>query len=310
MTRILFLNHSRSQCGVYDYGIRIYNIWKQSQYYVLDYYEVSSLQDYESIPFSTYHAIIYNYHPCTMTWLNQHTIKQDIYNIGLLHECITPFFPYSIPVQEQLPRPLFNQPPTGIHHVDERVRSFLTYGLDTNKPIIGSFGFGFTNKGFDKIIAYVNKEYDEAIIKIVMPYATYGDSSGQLASYVSHLCYQIPRKPGIEIHILHDYLDHNDILYFLGHNTINLFMYDRMEGRGISSTIDYALSVSTPIGISDSYMFRHIYHPSICVYSTSIRNCIENAESVLPAIKLRHSHEKLIQYLESYLQSLGIQKSS
>ena len=36
-------------------------------------------------------------------------------------------------------------------------------------------------------------------------------------------------------------------------------MYDSMVGRGISSTIDYALSVKKPLGISDSYMFRNIY---------------------------------------------------
>ena len=48
-----------------------------------------------------------------------------------------------------------------------------------------------------------------------------------------------------------------------------------MHGRGISSTIDYAISVNVPIGISDSYMFRNIYSDSICLYKNSIADCLK-----------------------------------
>ena len=35
-------------------------------------------------------------------------------------------------------------------------------------------------------------------------------------------------------------------LYFLKSNSMNIFLYDTMVGRGTSSVIDYALSVNTP----------------------------------------------------------------
>jgi len=53
-------------------------------------------------------------------------------------------------------------------------------------------------------------------------------------------------------------------------------MYDKCENRSISSVIDYAISVNTPIGISNSLMFQHIYNDDICLYNVSIDECIKN----------------------------------
>lgn len=83
------------------------------------------------------------------------------------------------------------------------------------------------------------------------------------------------RKPGIELMVSTDFFENEDLLFFLGSNTMNLFLYDRMEGRGISSTLDYALSVDVPFGISDSYMFRNIYDDSICVYKNRISDIMK-----------------------------------
>ena len=95
----------------------------------------------------------------------------------------------------------------------------------------------------------------------------------------------------------------NDIesLDWLNSNTINIFLYDTMTGRGCASTIDYALSVNKPIGISDSAMFRHIYSDAICVYKTPIRDIITNGLSHLQKYKQAWSPTKLIEKLELWL---------
>ena len=104
--------------------------------------------------------------------------------------------------------------------------------------------------------------------------------------------------------IIHDFLDDNDILYFLSKNTINVFLYDYMHGRGISSTIDFALSVDTPLAISDSYMFRHIYDDSICLYKTSFQDCMSNSMSIITKFRDIYSHKNSIEFIENYIGSI------
>ena len=43
---------------------------------------------------------------------------------------------------------------------------------------IGSFGFGTPNKGFEKLVSKVLGEFDEAVIRLNIPYADFGDSEG------------------------------------------------------------------------------------------------------------------------------------
>ncbi len=70
-------------------------------------------------------------------------------------------------------------------------------------------------------------------------------------------------------------------------------MYDKMPGRGISSTIDYALSVKKPIGISDSYMFKNIYSDDICLYKTPIREIMNNSQATIDKFCDEYSNEKM-----------------
>jgi FkbM family methyltransferase len=298
--KILFINHNRSQCGVYNYGKRLYTIWKKSLYLDFDYIEINSLEEYNNILFSNYNYIIYNYHLHTMKWLTKDKINKINKNIGILHECESDLFDYIMDASNDIPRPLFNDIPNKIKSDNEVIINFLEYGKEDNIPIIGSFGFGFKNKGFDKIVNYVCEEFDSAIIKFIIPYSTFGDPLGNEAKYISDICYKMNYKPNIKIMIIHEFLEEDDMLYFLNQNTINLFLYDYMNGRGISSTIDFALSVNKPIGISNSYMFRHIYNDSICIYKQSITYCINHSLFYLQQFKELFSQQNLIKKIEEF----------
>jgi hypothetical protein len=285
--KILFLNHKIQQCGVYQYGLRLYNILKKTSNIEYIYIEIENIYEYISViqQSTDIQAILYNYHNSTMSWLNKDNIQNKVKNIGIPHESRHNFFdviceidPTHIKTENiyPIPRPMFDD-------VDEilksytpstpNIRGFIEYS-EENVPVFGSFGFGFTNKGFDKIVKIVNEQYSKAIIKFVIPLPAFRDGSYSYGmEQILTKCIEYNTNK-LKILVTYDFFTNEDLLYFLKSNTMNIFLYDLMPDRGISSVIDYALSVDTPIGISDSHMFRHIYSDDICLYKTSIHDCI------------------------------------
>ena len=267
--KILFLNSIQKACGVYQYGIRLANCLP-----MCDYREVANEADYLSAIEYGPDKIIYNYHSTTMPWLTSSNMCRTAKNVGIPHESNGDIFDELLDIDplkpNGIPRPLFydNIPEKPTDHEE-----FISYNRGGDVPIFGSFGFGFFNKGFDEIIQYVNTEFDDAIIKLIIPCGHYCRPGEQ--EQVVEKCFSFPRKPGIELLVCTDFFSNEDLLVFLNSNTMNLFLYSKMEGRGISSVIDYALSVDVPIGISDSYMFRNIYDDSICVYKNKISDIMK-----------------------------------
>lgn len=300
---VLFLNHKIVNCGVYQYGKRLFEILEKDQIIRYIYREIDSEAEYRAVlqDISHFQYIIYNYHCSTMPWLNAYNIQRKAKNIGLPHESQHGFFdvvceldptcPESVN-RFSIPRPIYEN----VVPCDASTKSvdyFIRYTKGHNVPIIGSFGFGFENKGFHKVVKMVNEQYDEAVIKFVIPIAHF-DPNPHTVYTMKQLCMNENVKPGITLMITHEFFSNADILTFLRSNTINLFLYDTMYGRGISSAIDYALSVKKPIAISDSFMFRHIYSDDICLYKRSIEHCIQHSEKYLLPFCEKYSHAKMI----------------
>ena len=132
---------------------------------------------------------------------------------------------------------------------------------------IGSFGFGTGGKGVEALTAIVQDSYENAIIRLHLPHAKFGDADGSKARAIVAHYSSILYKPGIKLEVSHDFLEEDRLLEFLAQNTINAFLYNRSDDRFISSAIDYALAVQRPIAIRRSSMFRHIWdaRPSICI---------------------------------------------
>jgi len=306
--RILFLNHSEIHCGVYQYGKRVADIIKADPEIEYVYKELNNQEDYNRILEETpgIRAIIYNYHSSTMPWLNSSSIQTSTMNIGIPHESHSVIFDIVCDIDPtssspyRLPRPLFESFGSNIDESESSIKSFILEYTDSNIPIFGSFGFGFSNKGFDKIINFVNEQYDRAIIKIVMTVAKFHPDPNISYTTASH-CRSIPLKPDIKLMITHQFFNDNELLVFLKSNTMNIFLYDTMPGRGISSTIDYALSVKKPIGISDSYMFRNIYSDNICLYKRPIAECMVASPAHLTAFSEEYSNDNMIKAFRSII---------
>lgn len=313
VAKILFLNHKKQACGVYQYGKRVYEILRKCIYIVFEYKEIENILEYSSLTRNTiYKAVIYNYHVATMPWLNENTIDHSQQNIGILHECNINLFTKKISIDPNcleaahlynIPRPLIEDIPPQTSPSTSEIKKFIGF-QDGNTPIFGSFGFGFENKGFSKIVKMINEQYDKAIIKFIIPHAVF-DPNPHRNMETSKKCFEENVKQNIILMIHTEFISEQDLLSFLRSNTMNIFLYDQsnVDLNGISSTIDYALSARRPLGISDSFMFRHIYSDEICLYKNSIQTCMENSLAYCEKFLSLYSHQNMIDKFYSIINS-------
>ena len=314
-TNVLFLTHKIQNCGVYQYGKRLFEILEKTEGINYIYREIDSEQEYQTALIETplVNAIIYNYHASTMNWLNESNIQHVVTNIGIPHESSYHLFdiifdidPSAVesPSLVSLPRPIYENIDSIIESnciSSDTVKELINY-REPDVPIFGSFGFGFENKGFHNIVKMVNEQYDSAIIKFVIPMAHFDPTPN--AERIRQLCFANNVKPGIKVIITHEFLSTPDILAFLKSTDLNIFLYDKMNGRGISSVIDYAISAKTPFAISDSYMFRNVYSDDICLYKNTIHSCMESSKSYINILFEKNKNIHLINKCKNILLSI------
>lgn len=288
--KILFINHHKTQCGVYEFGRNIGDALKKSALEFV-YCECGSADELKTaIKRYEPNAVIYNYHPTTLDWLTDAVTKRvNIPQIGLIHEVTQT-------IADAADNRLFNfhiaHDPTLllknpiVFKVGRLIPLYEHRANEPAVPTIGSFGFGTGGKGFEKIVALVGREFDEAVIRFNIPFATFGDTDGANAHRIADECRSGITKPGIRLEITHDYLDQAAVLDFLAHNTINVFLYEDLGvARGLSSATDLALAAGRPIAVSSSAMFRHLSDavPSVSIADRSLKEII--ASGVVPLEK-------------------------
>jgi hypothetical protein len=288
MAKIKFISRNTLSCGVADYGRRLNDILKKSKHQI-DFEQVDGL----TYSLEGYDLALYNYHISTLPFL-QGDLTPKIPHVAIHHEGGINFNASSIIDVDttrggfSLLRPLFE-------------------GIQFNKvvnevPVIGSFGFGFSNKGFPKLAQLVKNQYQKAKIRVNIPFATFGDANGSMALNEVAKMRSILQGTEIEFQATHELYSHQEILQMLSESDINIFPYDLMPERSLSSTIDFALSVNKPIGITNSAMFRHIYNESIDVDKTTIKEIIENA--ALTNLTELHSNKNLVEKFDFIIDEI------
>jgi SAM-dependent methyltransferase len=306
---VLFVSHRLSQCGVHEFGKNVGSAINKSTRHNFIYVECESLAELNTAISSHAPAIIiYNYTRPTLPWLTKkiiHTKHRSLINyikvpqIGIIHEVTqeradnegTGLFDYHIGPDPTL---LLKNPV--VFKTGRLVPEYHNLFPASENTVIGSFGFATANKGFPEIIHAVQKEFDSAIIRFNIPSADFGDKAGGAATLLVKACKKLITKPGISLEVTHDFLSKNQILDFLAQNTINVFLYHDEKGRGLSSTIDYALAVDRPLAVSDSTMFRHLrkLEPPVVLTRSSLKQVIKNGSKPLQALKKEWDEENLI----------------
>jgi len=293
--KILFLNHKESHCGIHQFGA---NIWDAIQ----EYDTVSSpIEFHNLLDDCSPDVILFNFFPSTMPWLSDDLTK-GLRTVGICHE-----HSQIEALRTKFDRIIFPDPTLPSDNflfTTGRLVPEYDPKPPPEKLTIGTFGFGFGNKGNYRLVDRVQEEFDEAHIRLHMSFAAFGDGDGQQALYWADECRKRITKPGITLEVVHEFMPSTeDVLDFLSGHTINAFFYDMMAARGISSTIDYALAVHRPIAISDSNMFDHIRHLPIVVPGHSLKEIIEQGD-IFQDLREQWSPKNLVGRYETIISTL------
>ena len=281
-TPVLLVNHSAKQCGINQYGKNVAAALGGSRRYEVTLAECSNEEDLvRAIARVQPHAIIYNYYETTMPWLNAGITRGiPLPQLGVMHEVTQEradhakrdMFDFHL-----CPDPtLIARNPAALR-TPRLIPTYLNYQRLPEIPTIGSFGFGIGDKGFTRIVDQVQTEFDEALIRIQMPFNDVVDPGGRVhALQTAEACRKRLRKSGVRLEISHDFLSKAQLLDFLASNTLNAFFYEEGKFAGISSTIEHALAVQRPIAITRCGMFRHVLKaaPSVCIDEASLKDII------------------------------------
>lgn len=257
---VLCVNHRDRQCGVHQFFKRLTAPLIDSE--KLDVYYIDPAEESEFeywVGQLKPNLILFNFYTAaTMPWLTPQKVeawKSRFKQACLFHEVPLTHMPFDC---------IFHQDPTDTMTTYHKLaRPIPTYRapiyLDHDTTVIGSFGFGLGGKGFTRVAALASQQFDRAHLRFNIPYAHFGDIDGRGAQDWARQIRACITNPNITLEISHDFMDEPALLDWLADNDLNAFLYDENYGRGISGTLDYALSVRRPIAITKSWQFKHIW---------------------------------------------------
>ena len=300
--RVLFLNHPFIECGVYQFGERVYDPMSKSEKFNSFYKEVCNREEYlHIIDWIKPMYIVYNYHWDRMPWLtgqdisgNKSTKHYFIYHDGSMFNYYDKYLFFgdfdperkAVPENKRvlLPRPLLN----------------YNGSYPKNKiTTIGSFGFAFNHKRYHNLVRLINKTFKEAVINLHIPNPYFGDTPKNKIKNIIANCKRNNTNPKVKLNISTNFLSNDDLLTFLAGNDINVFYYEHLDNPGLSSAIDYALSVKRPIAITNNIMFRHIVSNEILMEKNSIKSILDRGTNPLQRYYDAWSQENLTIAMEN-----------
>ncbi|MCK9593757.1 MAG: hypothetical protein M0Q91_17290, partial [Methanoregula sp.] len=266
MLKGLFLNSPKAQCSIHESGKMVYAALVLSDNYELDYLEIDP--EHRTFP-DIYDFLAFNYHPYTMAWLDTTSLRNiPVLKLNFILETL-PNDPF--PMCPATDFDIYCAIDPTIKCEDKRVYAFPrpleppftgTY-KESEIPVIGTFGFATAGKGFEYVVAAVNKEFDRAIIRINIPMGSYITARKtilpQKPTYADSLverCQNLA-KDGVELQVTHDYMTKRQLIEWCSENTLNVFLYNRNQ-PGLSATTDQAISSGRPLAVSGNETFRHI----------------------------------------------------
>lgn len=290
MATVLYVNNKGKRCGIYEFGRMVGQVLCNAKNNVFFYVECDTWSEFlEAYNKIRPDVVIYNYHPMTMPWIEKKSHRVRCIQIGMVHEVYQKYadtlndaiFDYHIVADPTL---ILRNPL--VYKTGRLVPAYPANKPQNRLLTIGSFGFATGNKGFEKIIDQVQKEFDFACIKFNISFSSFIDPDGNSARQLADALRAKVTKSGITLIITHAHLNESELLDFLAGNDLNAFFYDYQSERGISSVTDWALAVDRPIAITKSGMFRHLttIHPSIFIEDRSLKDILnDHGEQLIAA---------------------------
>lgn len=298
--KIYFINSKIKNCGVYQYGVRLWESLKKTNLDIT-YFEIQSKEEFLSLCIETNRVdvIFFNWIDGGISgpfgWVDADLLSNinllNIKTISILHTDKTIEMDLLIsqnPIRSGMPRPLYN------------------FDTTKTKPInnilnIGSIGFAGHHKDFPKIVKKVNDELQEAQINLNITNANYGDQDSTCLNEVIKNIYNIPLKPGIKLNLTTNFLSNEELLDFVYQNDLVIFAYNRLND--IASVVDYAISTETPIGVTNIGAFEHVYKKEIDIDKNNIYEIIDyyKKNNFIKCLKDQWSQDHLKNFLEQQI---------
>jgi hypothetical protein len=259
---VLFISHRQKQCGIYQYGQMTYDALKASKRYRFVYGEAMSGHEFYRLVDSILGigrqediaAVIFNFGPPLASWLTAPVCEAIPWPLAMIaHDSCCPYACVKWHIHVD--------PTHGECNGHFSVCRPIPHYVCTIKPpedlTVGTFGFGLNFNAQRRLVQMVAKQFNEAVIRIHMPFAHYGDVDGKQAMARVEEA-RMSLRAGIKLEVSHDFLEPPQLLDWLAGNTINVFLYDTNYGRGPASVTDFALAVPRPLALTRSWQFRHI----------------------------------------------------
>jgi hypothetical protein len=263
---ILYINHEKSQCGVYEIGKRIYGLLNpniiQSLYFET---KVDGINEYRNI--MEEHKpkyVFYNFYFATLPYLNKNLFKEypNTKHIGIVHD---PLRPSDIQFYEStFDAWIIHDDTNPIQSKNKftTIRPISRFNKpESNNKIlnIGSHGFTVSPwKMFDKMIDQIHHEFDEVNINMNLTQATFGGSNqgNEIDMWRSKIT-----KPNVKLNITTHYFEEEiDLISFLSKNDLNMYFYNTPnEYVGVGGSADLAVSSQSSLLVNSSYMYRHFH---------------------------------------------------
>lgn len=302
--RILLINTNAAVCSIHEFGKLAYQSLLNNSNWQVDYIETRQM-DMNSFykgavvidgnvvhPYDVY---LFNYHE-VMAGLEGVDCNKFLDGFGVklafvleMHEnnpiaktiytstkfdayiVIDPTMNYPDKRYQAFHKPLYKNPALQITSYPNKI------------PMIGSYGLGFdASKGFEAIIAAVNLEFNEALVRINLPEYTYSPSNNHPNEFLEfkHRCESLT-KPGIEVQVTRKLFTNDELILWCAEHDLNAFFYDR-HCAGLTSAADQAIMSGRPLAVSNCRpAFRHILNYELPYPEQSLRTTIETGhESV------------------------------
>jgi len=298
----IFYNSQKAVCSIYESGLQVYDILKNSSFFKLDYSEERKFRyDYD--------FCIINYHFTTNNWIRKELLdsfKGQIF-------CIVTEVGFGDNILELSPK-YFNHyivlDPTiketeCLHGFGRPIKSeYQLKPYSSIIPIISSFGLATPGKDWLQIIKCVATEFDKAIIRFNIPMGTHNkDTHNRIISELKRNIDGLVLKPGIRFELTHLVMSEKQLVEWLSESTINCFFYFRehIYKAGLAAVTDQAIAAGRPILITKDITFRHIhkyldYYPNI-----NIRDAIIKSEEGVKMMKNDWSESNFLKKFENIL---------
>lgn len=320
MNKILFLTESSDTnfaCGVFLIGAQYACLLEKSTIYDVQRRHLNSIQKLEEeITASNPLAVICNFHPAITSWADVTKINKKFPHIPFIkleHDMTQNIASKYLP-EENFGFKYCIFPDTTLEGLDSNIYPINRLRADGSPispplktcPWIGYQGFGFEHKGIHKIAEQVAREFENAILRLHIPYSVYGDPEGHLARKQVERAASILRGTNVIISATHHMMSSIELVQWLSQNDVNCYFYDNNSEYGIASAPDYAISSRRPIAVSNSSQLRYIWKnvPSASIESSTLASIISNGFSPFEHLYAKMSAENILSEIELVLDTI------